>query len=63
VIDLNKDKSEFAGEIVKRKEKAALFINEVYDNYESETINQYVSSIECLTVVKEKIEQFKLILQ
>lgn len=48
---------------MQRKEDAAEFINKLYKTNEAGTINEYVTSIESLDYVKEKIEQFKLELQ
>lgn len=42
-------------EVGSRKDDAAEFINKVYKTFEQDTINQYVTSIESLNVVKENI--------
>jgi hypothetical protein len=57
VIDpTKKEKTELEAEIIQRKEDAAGFINNVYKTYEAGTINEYVTSIESLQFVKDKIE-------
>jgi hypothetical protein len=54
-IDIKKEKSEFANEIIQRKEDAGGFINHVYKTFTAGTINEYVTSIESLHIVKDKI--------
>jgi hypothetical protein len=56
VIDLKKDKTEFATELNKKKAETADLITKVYEAYEQETINEYVAMIESLHVVKDKID-------
>lgn len=62
-LEEKKEKNELLGEINQRKEDAAEFINKLYKTNEAGTINEYVTSIESLDYVKEKIEQFKFELQ
>lgn len=50
-------------EIIHRRKDAAEIITNIYKTYEGETVNDWVTSIESLPIVREKIDQFKQTLQ
>jgi hypothetical protein len=55
-IDLDREKGELGAAVKQREIDAGKFINHVYVTFKGDTINEYVTSIESLGVVKEKIE-------
>mmetsp|Transcript_42923 Transcript_42923/g.41272 ORF Transcript_42923/g.41272 Transcript_42923/m.41272 type:complete len:101 (+) Transcript_42923:319-621(+) len=60
LLDFKKEKTELATEVLQRKDEAADFINNFYKTDEQGiSVNEFVASIESLSVVKEKIELLK----